>query len=253
MEVEIILLLVGMVVGAMNSIAGGGMLFGFPVMLAVGMPPIVANASSHIAVLPGQVGSLIGFRKYLSKISNMYLLLLIPLGIGAGIGAYLLTTTSPAQFEKLLPILLSIAVALFIFEPYLHFRIHVHLRSRKKKLSSLALISVGLLPIAIYGGYFGIGFGFMLLALLGLGTIHDAHKLNAIKNVGTCTIATVTAIVLIPTGLIDWEKISFMAVGCGLGGYFGARLAQKFHSHTIRIIVVCIGLVSVSYLFVRTY
>lgn len=253
MSTDIVLLLVGIVVGAMNSIAGGGMLFGFPVMLAVGMPPIIANATSHVAVLPGQIGALFGYKNYLKKISPLYLWLTLPLAIGAIIGANLLKNTSADKFEQLIPVLLFLAVGLFVIEPFLHFHIHTHLKSKKKNMAMLALIGISLIPIAIYGGYFGVGFGFMLLAFLGLTTISDIHKLNAIKNVGTFVIAICTTLTLLTSGLIDWHTALIMAVGCGIGGYYGARLAQKFSSHAIRIAVICIGIVSVYYLFARTY
>ncbi len=253
MSTDILLLLVGVAVGGMNSIAGGGMLFGFPVMLALGIPPIVANATSSVAVIPGQIGALIGYQKYIRTIPNSFLILLIPLSIGASIGAYFLTETSPEKFKSLLPLLLLFVVGLFIIEPFLHFRVHLHLKSKRQKISSLTLIGITLLPLAIYGGYFGIGFGFMLLTLLGLGNMNNIHRLTAVKNIGTCTIAITTATVLIPSGLINWRVALMLAIGTGVGGYVGARVAQRFSSRVIRLTIICIGLTSVGYLIFRVY
>lgn len=237
----------------MNSIAGGGMLFGFPAMLAVGIPPIVANVTGHVAVLPGQIGALFGYRNYLKKISPLYLWLTLPLAAGAVAGASLLKNTSAEKFEDLIPILLFMAVGLFIIEPFLHLHIHTHLKSKKKSILMLMFIGLCLIPIAVYGGYFGVGFGFLLLAFLGLTTISDIHRLNAIKNVGTFVIAICTTLTLLNSGLINWHAALTMAIGCGIGGYYGARLAQRFSSHAIRIAVICIGIASVYYLFARTY
>ncbi len=248
---EIILLLVGVVVGAMNSIAGGGMLFGFPVMMAVGMPAITANVTGHVAILPGQIGALIGYRDYLRKVHAVYLVLLIPLAVGAFIGASLLKDISPARFEQLIPVLLLLAVLLFAFQPSLHKFFHAHLKTRSKNIPRLAIIGAALIPLAIYGGFFGVGFGFILLAFLSFSHIHDIHRINALKNVGTFTIAAVTTATLFGSGLIDWRNGVVMAIGCGAGGYFGARIAQRFSSHAIRIVVIVIGVLSVGYLWAK--
>lgn len=250
---DILLLLAGVVVGGMNSIAGGGMLFGFPIMLATGMPAITANATSHIVLLPGQVGAIIGFRKYLKKVSKVYLWLLIPLIVGAAIGSFALRQTSADNFERLIPILLVFAVGLFALQPTLHHHFHKHLISDTKGRKALFLIALSLLPIAMYGGYFGVGFGFVLLSFLSFSKIHDLHKINALKNVGTLIISIVTSAVLLTSGLIDWESALFMAIGCGLGGYLGAHVAQKFSSHAIRLFILFVGVVSVVFLFFKTY
>src|SRR4051812_47041750 len=106
---DIILFVVGIVVGAMNAIAGGGMLIGFPVLLAVGVPPIVANASTGLVVLPGNLAASIGYRKYLKRVPRRYLLLLIPATTGAVLGTILLRHTSADSFEKLVPGLIAFA------------------------------------------------------------------------------------------------------------------------------------------------
>src|ERR1700733_6308668 len=100
---DIILFGVGIAVGAMNAIAGGGMLIGFPVMLAVGLAPLTANATNYIVVLPGQLAAIIGYRSYLRKVPRSYLLLIIPCVIGGAIGSYSLKHTSAGRFADLVP------------------------------------------------------------------------------------------------------------------------------------------------------
>lgn len=248
---EIFLFMVGLAVGGMNSIAGGGMLLGYPAMLMVGLPPIIANATSHLVVIPGQISAIFGYRKYIKKIPKIYLLLTIPCVFGAIIGSYLLTRTPHQKFEDLVPLLLFIAVIFFAVQPFVHFHLHRHINSRVKRLLPLILIGLAIFPLAIYGGYFGVGFGFVMLAFLGLTRIHDMHKMNALKNIATLCIGATSALMLSRTGLIDWYSGCFMAVGCGIGGYAGAHLAQKFSSHSIRIAVIIIGLISVCYLAVK--
>lgn len=253
MNQEILLFIAGIIVGGMNAIAGGGMLFGFPIMLASGMPAIAANATSHVALIPGQIGALISYRKYLKKVSPIYLALVIPLILGAGVGAHFLTKTHADDFERLIPILLAFAVGLFALQPFLHKHFHAHLKSKNKNLAGLGLMGLIAFPLAIYGGYFGVGFGFVLLAFLGFSKIHDIHKINAIKNVGTFVIAITTTMVLFGSGLIDWRSGLFMATGCGIGGFYGGHLAQRFSSHAIRLFIIAVGVLSVIFLFLKNY
>lgn len=253
MLTDILLLLVGVLVGAMNAIAGGGMLLGFPVLLAVGLPALVANASSAVVVLPGQLASAYGYRRYLRNVPKQYLLLIIPCAIGAAVGAYLLRNTSQHNFQELVPGLILFAVVLFAFQPLLHFHVHQHLRSRKQDLSKLLMIGLALLPLGIYGGYFGAGFGFVLLAFLGFTSLHDVHKMNALKNLAAASMAIVSITCLSGAHIIDWHHGIVMAVGTLIGGYYGAVFAQKISSHIVRIVVIAIGLSAAVYLAICTY
>lgn len=251
MSENILLFLVGIIVGGMNSIAGGGMLFGFPFMLATGMPAITANVTAHVVLLPGQIGAIIGYRKYLKKVPRIYLWLLIPLILGAAIGSFSLRQTGAEDFEKLIPVLLVFAVALFAIQPILQKHFHRHLISDTRSRAGLLLIAAAILPISIYGGYFGVGFGFVLLSFLSFSNIHDLHKLNALKNFGTFVISAVTFLMMLTSGLIDWEHGISMAIGCGIGGFYGAHVAQKFSSHAIRLFILFVGVISVVFLFLK--
>lgn len=253
MLTDILLLVVGIVVGGMNAIAGGGMLVGFPVLLAVGMPALVANATSNIILLPGQLASAYGYRKYLAKVPSQYLWLLPPCALGAVIGALILRFTTTANFEEIVPGLILFAVVLFAFQPLLHFHVHKHLHSRSSNNRPLAYIALAMLPLSVYGGYFGAGFGFIMLAFLGYSNLHDIHKMNALKNLAAATIAIGSFAALYNAGLFDWHRGLVMAVGTTIGGYGGSRLAQRIPSHTVRIIVIAIGLATASYLFLRQY
>lgn len=253
MLTDIILLLVGIIVGGMNSIAGGGMLVGFPVLLALGMPPLVANATSNIILFPGQVTSVYGYRKYVRKIPGYYLWLLVPCAVGAVVGASILRYTPATNFEELLPGLILFAVILFAFQPLLHFHVHKHMKSRSRNNRPLIYIGIAMIPLSIYGGYFGAGFGFIMLAFLGYTNLHDTHKMNALKNMAAGVIALGSFIGLYSAHLIDWRKGSVMALGTAIGGYAGSRLAMRISSHTIRVVVIAIGLMTVAYLFLKQF
>ena len=253
MLIDLLLLLTGIVVGTMNAIAGGGMLLGFPILLAIGVPALVANATSNIIILPGQLASAYGYRAYLKKVPRVYLWLLPPCAVGAAVGALILRNTSSNSFEQLVPGLILFAVVLFTFQPLLHFHVHKQLKTKKVDNRPLLIIGLALLPLSVYGGYFGAGFGFVMLAFLGFTNLHDVHKMNALKNLAASTMAVVSIICLFSADLIDWRHGTVMAVGTTIGGYFGSRLAQRIPSHTIRVVVITIGLITASYLFLRQY
>jgi uncharacterized membrane protein YfcA len=253
MTLIILYLAVGFIVGAMNAIAGGGMLVGFPVLIATGLPPIVANASASVVSPFGQLSSAYGYRAYLRKVPKRYALLLIPTIIGGAAGALALRQTPPEQFAHFIPILVLFGVALFTFQPLLHFHLHNHLRGRNKSLVPIVLVAVAILPLSIYGGYFGAGYGFMMLAFLGFTNLHDTHMMNAMKNVCAAVLSLTCLVFLSTSGLIDWRVGIIMATGCLIGGYVGSRSAQRFSPHILRAIIIAIGLCAVVYLFRLEY
>ena len=237
----------------MNAIAGGGMLLGFPVLLAFGMSPLAANVTSNVVIMPGGLSSVYGYRKYLRKVHRRYFLLIIPCVIGAAIGATILRHTPSDRFQQIVPALVGFAVVLFAFQPLMRLHLHRHIRGIPKGFSSLLVVSIALLPAAIYGGYFGAGFGFVMLAFLGFTRLHEVHKMTGLKNVATSCIAFTSLICLYGTGLIDWHLGLVMAAGCVVGGYYGSILTQKVSSRSLRIAVVAIGVTTAAYLALRTY
>lgn len=253
MEKDILLVIVGFIVGAMNAIAGGGMLIGFPVLVALGVPPLTANATGNIITLPGQIASAFGYRAYLRKVPKIYLWLLAPLIIGGSLGALTLRTTSAQEFEKIVPILVLFGVALFTFQPLLHFHLHRHLKGRAKTALPIVLLAIAMLPLSFYGGYFGAGYGFILLAFLGFTSLHDAHMINAMKNVSAIFISIVSMICLLSAHLIDWKTGLVMAIGTTAGGYIGARSAQKVSSHALRLAIIAVGLCAAVWLGFKQY
>lgn len=242
-----------MIVGSMNAIAGGGMLLGFPVLLAAGMSPLVANITGNIVILPGQLTSAFGYRRFLRKLPARYLILLVPCLIGGTAGALVLRHTSNARFQELVPALILFAVLLFTMQPLLHLHLRRHISKRSRNLRTLLIIALCLLPTAFYGGYFGAGFGFIMLAFLSFTKLHDMHQINGLKNLAGVSIASVSIACLFSTHLINWPLGLAMAAGNGLGGYAGARLSQRFSSHFIRVIVIIIGFSAAAYLAVRVY
>lgn len=251
MGIDIILFCTGIVVGTMNAIAGGGGLVAFPVLLSIGLPALTASATSSVGSLLGQIAAAIGYRKYLRLVPKIYLLLLVPCALGAALGAYLLRHTSFGNFERIVPWLIMFAVLLFALQPVLHFHLISHLRSRHKAAWKLVLIGATLFVMCIYGGYFGAGLGFALLALLSFTNLREVHTVNAMKTVAGSVVLGVTIISIYSAHIIHWHYGLIVATGNLLGGYMGARLAQKVPSHAVRIIVIAIGLITAGYLAIH--
>jgi uncharacterized membrane protein YfcA len=251
MEKDVILLFAGLIVGGMNAIAGGGMLIGFPVLIALGIPPLIANATGSVAVLPGQITSAIGYRQYLSRIPVRYAWLAIPCVLGAAAGALTLRYTPAEHFARLVPWLVLFGVALFALQPFLH--LHRHVTQRGRAALPLLAIALLLLPITFYGGYFGAGYGFLLLAFLGFTSMQDAHAMNAMKNISAVFVAGASIACLFSANMIHWHAGLVMAAGCAAGGFIGARMSQKVSTHWLRIIIVCIGIAAAVYLGMREY
>jgi len=243
---ELFVFVVGIVVGSINSVGGGGMLLGFPVLLAAGLPAIVANATGKLAVLPGQFTSAFGYHKFLRAIPRSYLLLLIPAAVGGAIGAELLKRTTWSQFESIVPYLVLTAVALFAAEPMLEREFH-QTKKRRKAVLPLWVMAVCMLIVSTYAGYFGAGFGFVMLSVFGLSELKSIHHMNLLKNlVGAATVLA-TIVVLLPSALINWKFGIIMAAGNGIGGYVTARLAPKLPASAVRGIVICLGVLTAVY------
>lgn len=241
----------GLVVGTMNAIAGGGGLVGYPILLAVGLPPLTADATSFIAVLPGQISSAVGYRNFLRRVPKLYLVLLVPCALGAAIGAHLLKSTSFDEFSALVPFLVLFSVGLFALQPFLHIHLMRHIRSRHKNIFKFSLLGIAFFIMTIYGGYFGVGLGFSLLALIGFTNVGEIHMMNGMKNIASIVVMLVAIASIYNAHLIHWEYGLVVGLGGLVGGFVGSHLAQRVSSHSIRITVIVAGLTTALYLLVK--
>jgi uncharacterized membrane protein YfcA len=249
MLIALSLLVTGIFVGVMNSVAGGGTLLIFPVLMALGAPALVANATSYVAVLPGRLSAIVGYWPFLKKLPKLYILLLIPALLGAVAGGYLLNNTSSKVFDSIVPLLLVLALILFAIQPWFKRHILYHIDKRHKKNNiSIILIAISLFLISMYGGYFGAGLGFALLALLGFNEKYKMHYLNGIKNVIGALTSIVVICMLFQSDVIHWEYGAYLAIGNIIGGYYGAKFSLSVPSHNIRWLVLAVGTVTAGYL-----
>lgn len=252
MEQILLLSLAGLLSGVINSIAGGGGILLYPALLVTGLPPIMANATSSLVILPGSVSSAYGYRKELGKVPRSYIWLAVPCLIGSVIGCYILVNTAPSTFEKLAPWLVLSAVMLLALQTKLHHWLSKQSRRRKIHWHTLPIICVLLFPLAIYGGFFGVGFGLMMLALLGFSSLKNTLQMNGVKNLASIVMASVATIYFVSSGLINWRAGLIMAAGNAVGGYAGARLAHKISAHHVHTLTIAIGLIISIVLIVKS-
>jgi uncharacterized protein len=252
----LLVVLAAAVGGVMNSIAGGGTLVTFPALVALGLPPRVANATSTVALWPGAVSSMFGYRGHLSGTDSRGWLLhfTVPSLVGGAAGGWLLLVTSPRSFDRLVPFLVLGATILFMAQPMLLRRFLATPGVGDGPAGSrlpLWLFYGMQFGVGVYGGYFGAGIGIMMLATLGLMGLTNIHQMNGIKNWGGLCMNAVAATLFAVSGIVNWPVALAMAVGGLLGGYAGSRLAQRVGQTPVRHAVVGIGLASFVWLFLR--
>jgi len=229
--------------GVVNSIAGGGMLLTFPLLIWLGLDPKVSNATCTVALWPGLFGGLFGYRREMNDSS----LILMRLGaisvIGGGVGAWLLIATPAPMFARLVPFLILFATILFMMQTPVNRWLHLPAAGKESTKAWWIGAIVFQFFSAIYGGYFGAGNGILMLAAMGLLGLHDIHRANGIKNfLGVC-INSVAVVAFSMMHLVSWPRSLLMAVAALAGGYFGARTAQRVGRGFIRRAIVVIGFV----------
>src|SRR6266567_766879 len=227
--------------GVVNSIAGGGTLLTFPVLIWLGLDPKMANATSTVALWPGLFGGLFGYRREMDDSATMLMRLGAISLIGGGVGAWLLIATPSPMFARLVPFLILFATILFMMQTPVNRWLHLPAAGKESTKAWWIGAIVFQFFSAIYGGYFGAGNGILMLAAMGLLGLHDIHRANGIKNfLGVC-INSVAVVSFSMMHLVVWPKSLLMAVAATIGGYVGSRMAQRVGRTFIRRAIVVIG------------
>lgn len=243
----LLLALAGFFAGVINAVAGGGTFFTFSALLAVGLPPIVANASSSVAVLPGSVASSLAYVSTVKRHARRFLPLGLVSALGGGVGAFLLLQLSNAAFARLVPWLLLAATLLFALSPFLQ-----RPQREAEPSSSRRFLGLGLqLITSVYGGFFGAGMGIVMLASLALTEGHDFHLNNAAKNIFAVLIQSAAIVFFIASGVVSWTHTLVVMAFCILGGYVGVLVAQRVPVRVIRGFVIVTGFSLSLYYFFR--
>lgn len=244
-----ILLVAAFFAGTLNAVAGGGSFLTLPALIFVGVPPVVANATGTVALLPGYVASIAGSREDMEPAPGLSMRSVIALSlVGGVVGAALLLVTSDAAFKRLIPWLLLLATAMFAFGPQLRQWAGRH---HSEGPPSQLKASVGLLLVAGYGGYFNGGMGILMLALFGLLGQTRLNAMNAIKNLVSTLLTAIAVAIYAAGGIVQWKEALIMMAAATLGGYLGARGARKLPPVVLRWSIVAIGLVMTVLFFLK--
>jgi len=240
----------GTVAGAINTIVGSGSLVTFPVLLAAGYPPLVANVSNTVGLVPGSVSGAIGYRRELRGQRSRLLRLGVASALG-GLTGGLLLLAAPGTFEAVVPLLVIGAALLMAASPRLSARLRARtgMRGVRREPRVLVPLAVGL--TGVYGGYFGAAQGVILLAFLGLLVADDLQRLNAAKNVLAGIVNGVAALLFVSVTHVDWAVVGVLAVGSTVGGQLGAAVGRRVPARVLRAVVVVGGLAVGTVLLLR--
>jgi uncharacterized protein len=239
----------------MNSVAGGGTLITFPILIWIGLPSITANATSTVGIWPASLGGIWGYRRELNGLTSRSYGLIVPSIAGGIIGAALLRMTPTHLFDQLVPMLILFATCLFMLQEPVQRRLRrpqadpslpmgmvkpsitAHAGSRSWVIGAMIFQFL----VALYGGYFGAGIGILMLAALGILGYTDIHQMNGLKTLLALFINGVAALYFIAMGMVQWPWALLMAVGAIAGGYGGAGVAKRIGPKGVRLIVIGVG------------
>jgi len=246
---EILLLVtIGFLAGTSNALVGGGTLFTFPVLLAAGLPPVIANTTTTVALVPGTFTSAYAYLPELRRVRQNLPNRVIAATAGGILGAVLLLVSGNAVFFYLVPWLLAVATLLFTFSRHIVKRLtRTSHRKNEARLLGMEFVS------AIYGGYFGAAIGILLLASMAVAGEQDMQSANAQRNFLVCFINGVAALIFIVRGAVDWPVAVIVMAGSIAGGYFGARVARRIPNEWLRLIITAAGALFSVYYFVKAY
>ncbi|WNV77541.1 sulfite exporter TauE/SafE family protein [Geodermatophilus sp. DSM 44513] len=247
----------GLAAGAINAVVGSGTLVTFPVLLAVGLPPVTATISNSLGLVPGNLAGSLGYRRELAGQRGLLLRLLPASVLGALTGAFLLLTLPASSFEAIVPTLVGLAVVLVAVQPLVQ-----RLLARRRPADAppvriggarLAALFAGAYATGSYGGYFAASQGVLQIGVFGLLMRESLQRLNAIKNVLTLAVNGVAAAayVVVATDRVDWLAATLVAAGSLVGGYAGARVGRRLHPTVLRVAIVVLGCVAIAVLLAR--
>jgi uncharacterized membrane protein YfcA len=241
----------GFLSGALNAVAGGGTFFTFAALLATGLPPITANATSAVALVVGSLASGAAYRREIAVLWRAAFWLSLASAVGGVVGALILVALDHVTFRGMIPWLLLFATLVFASGP----RIARLVRTSEVGAPSLPRRLAGMtiqFLTAVYGGFFGAGMGFLMLASLGLTEGTDYHRLNAIKQILAVIIQAVAIVIFIRGGIIAWPAALVTMAAAVAGGYLGVGIARKVPSGVMRGFVIASGAALTVYYFLST-
>jgi len=243
LDAPALVVLAGFVAGFVNVVVGAGTLFTFTALVALGVAPLVANVSSSVGLVGGNVAGSWGYRDRLVGQATRLRHLVPASLLGAGLGVLLLLLLPTSAFRAIVPALVLVSVVLILVQPRLQRRAT---RRGSPPAASVGPASwAGVFGSGVYGGYFGAAQSVLLLGILGTWVEPDLQRANAMKNVLTAAVNVLAAVLFAVAAPVDWEVAGLIFVGATLGGWLGARVGTRLPSTALRAVIVVVGLLAV--------
>lgn len=250
----LLVVVTGFGAGVLSSTVGVASLLSFPVLVALGLPPVVANVSNTLGLVPGGVGGVLGYRQEVREAGPIAKVIVLVCAIGAVGGAALLLGLPPGVFEAVVPFLILFTCLLVGVQPRVaawlrerHERRHGEERATRHQMSPATTAFATL--TGVYGGYFGAGAGVMMVAVLGLGTDLELRVVNGLKTLSLMVGNIVAGAIFVVVADPRWDVVVLLAAGSLVGGYVGARIGRKLPDAVFRWAVVAAGVVAALLLF----
>ena len=239
---------VALLAGGINSIAGGGSLILFPVLVSLGLGTVAANVTNSVAQWPGYIGGVLGFRAEYGGQRSRLVRFGVTAVLGGTVGSVLLLTTPSEAFDAIVPVLVFLASILLAFQPMITKRLKR--TDGEGRTGDPAWLYVALFLATVYGGYFGGALGVILVGVLGLG-LGRLKLANAMKSAISLVTASVTVVVFGIWGPVEWAYVAVCAPAALIGGFLGAKVATRIPSTPLRVLIVVFGVSVAVYLFLR--
>ncbi|MGH8893556.1 MAG: sulfite exporter TauE/SafE family protein [Actinomycetes bacterium] len=236
--------LAGLAAGTINTIVGSGTLVTFPVLLAVGYPPVLANVTNTVGLVPGSLSGAIGYRAELAGQGRRVARLAGASILGGVTGGVLLLSLPDEAFQAIVPVLIGLACVMVVVQP----RVADRLRQRQgahRRTHGGPVLYAAIYVAGIYGGYFGAAQGVLLIAIMGLLLDEHLQRINAAKNVLSLLVNAVAALLFIAVTDVAWQAAGLIAVGSTVGGQLGALIGRRVPQPVLRALVVVVGLVAI--------
>ncbi|GAA1331079.1 sulfite exporter TauE/SafE family protein [Saccharothrix algeriensis] len=246
LEVALVVL-AGVFAGGINTVVGSGTLVTFPVLLAVGFPPVTANVSNSLGLVPGSLSGAWGYRRELAGQGPRIRRLLPASVLGGVVGAILLITLPEDAFAAIVPVLIAIALVLVIAQPWLNRK----LAERERHEHGGVALWVGVFLAGIYGGYFGAAQGVLVMGLMGVLMSEHIQRVNALKNVLTAFVNLIAGVLFIFIADVAWDAVLALAVGSVIGGQLGAKVGRRLPPTALRVVIVLVGAVAIVQILTR--
>lgn len=251
---QLLVLLAGLGAGVLSSTVGVASLLSFPVLVGLGLPPVVANVSNTLGLVPAGLGGVVGYREEVRDAGRVAWVVSAVCAVGAVLGAALLLGLPPGVFEAVVPFLILFTCLLVGVQPRVaawlrarHERRHGEVLAERRHMSpaTTAFATV----TGVYGGYFGAGAGVMMVAVLGLGTDLEMRIVNGLKTLSLMVGNIVAGLVFVVVAEPRWHVVALLAAGSLVGGYVGARIGRLLPDAVFRWAVVAAGVVAALLLF----